>query len=482
MRVLRRASSAYLLRHPWQLLTALAGICVGVGVMVAVDLATESARRAFLLSVDAINGEATHQVVAGPGGVDEALYVELRAERGFDNVAPVVEAWVDAGGRSLHLMGVDIFAERAFRTWSLAGAAERDVLAAGESGGDEAVRRLLTLPGAAVLAAGVAESLEIGIGDAFRLTVRGRSVEARLVALMESAADRRLDDLLITDIATAQEWLGQSGRLSRIDVRAPGTGAVERLGKALPAGVQLLPAAQRTRAVGDMSAAFMTNLTAMSLLALLVGVFLIYNSVSFAVLQRRRLLGILRALGLTRGQVLSLILGESLLLGVLGTALGLGLGLWLGGELLSLVARSINDLYFVVNVTTITVSGGSAARGVLAGVGATLLAALVPAAEAASFAPRLALARSALEERTGRLLPLVALGGILLAAAAVLLLQTSGKSLVGALAALFLLILGLALNVPVVVRAAARLAAPLAALAGVDQLGLLIVQPGMAAE
>src|SRR5690606_36347501 len=98
-------------------------------------------------------------------------------------------------------------------------------------------------------------------------------------------------------------------RLSRIDVRAPGTGAVERLEKALPAGVQLLPAAQRTRAVGDMSAAFMTNLTAMSLLALLVGVFLIYNSVSFAVLQRRRLLGILRALGLTRGQVLSLILG-----------------------------------------------------------------------------------------------------------------------------------------------------------------------------
>jgi putative ABC transport system permease protein len=72
--ILHRASFGYLSRHPWQLALALLGICVGVAVIVAVDLVSESARRAFALSMDTINGEATHQIVAGPRGVDEALY------------------------------------------------------------------------------------------------------------------------------------------------------------------------------------------------------------------------------------------------------------------------------------------------------------------------------------------------------------------------------------------------------------------------
>jgi putative ABC transport system permease protein len=156
----------------------------------------------------------------------------------------------------------------------------------------------------------------------------------------------------------------------------------------------------------------MTNLTAMSLLALLVGIFLIYNSVGFAVLQRRGLIGVLRALGVTRQQVFALILTEGAVLGLVGATLGVMLGSWLGEHLLVLVSRSINDFYFRVSVSDVVISPFSVGKGLLAGLGATLIAAAVPAVEATSYQPRLALARSVLELRTARLLPVITIAGV----------------------------------------------------------------------
>src|SRR5690606_2252228 len=214
---------------------------------------------------------------------------------------------------------------------------------------------------------------------------------------------------------TAQRWLGRPGKLSRIDVRIAGRDSavdLERIRAMLPAEAMLLPAAARTQSVGEMSDAFMTNLTAMSFLALLIGIFLIYNSVGFAVLQSRILIGVLRALGLARAEVFRLILAVALVLGVVGAVLGLALGFVLGEKLLVLVSQSINDLYFVVNVAEVSASPSSLAKGFVTGIAATLGAAAVPAMEAASYRPRLALSRSLLERRSGQLAPWVAAAGI----------------------------------------------------------------------
>ena len=140
---------------------------------------------------------------------------------------------------------------------------------------------------------------------------------------------RGLDGLLITDIGTAQEVLGKVGTLDRIDLIIPeGTqkeATLKRIAAILPPGARV---EQRTdSAVEEMTAAFRLNLTALSMLALLVGMFLIYNTVVFSVVQQRSVLGSLRALGVTRGQIFSIILSEAGLLGIIGTAFGLGLGL-----------------------------------------------------------------------------------------------------------------------------------------------------------
>src|SRR5713226_6855794 len=104
MPILWAASIRHLLRHPAQLVLALVGLSVGVGTIIAVDIATASSGRAFQLSSQAVNGAATHEITGGPQGVDERLYVDLKTRDGGGRqgggegvrpaLAPVVEGYV----------------------------------------------------------------------------------------------------------------------------------------------------------------------------------------------------------------------------------------------------------------------------------------------------------------------------------------------------------------------------------------------------
>jgi putative ABC transport system permease protein len=137
-----------------------------------------------------------------------------------------------------------------------------------------------------------------------------------------------------------------------------------------------------------MTSAFRINLTALSLLALVVGIFLIYNAMTFSVIQRRWLFGTLRSIGYTREQIFGMVLGEAALVGVLGSGLGLILGILLGQGAVQMVTQTINDLYFVVSVRGVQIPTPSLAKGALAGLFASVLAAAPPAWEAASVPPR----------------------------------------------------------------------------------------------
>ena len=147
----------------------------------------------------------------------------------------------------------------------------------------------------------------------------------------------------------------------------------------------------RTETAEQMTRAFRINLQALSLLALLCGAFLIYNTMTFAVVQRRPLVATLRALGATRRQILWSILREAALIGTVGVALGELAGFALGRGLVQQVSRTINDLYFVVTVRQVSIEMGTLAKGALMGLGATLGAALAPSWEASTTAPREAL-------------------------------------------------------------------------------------------
>ena len=373
-------------------------------------------------------------------------------------MAPVVEGWVhrpEERQRPLRLFGVDPFAEALFRDFT------RN-LQQGNSAGD--LGAFLTQPGAAVLSPDLLQELGLGPGDRLQVTHGGRDHHLSVVGVLEPSDDlarRSSRDLLVVDLATAQEILSFEGKLHRIDLILGGEERTpEALRELLPAGVRLATKTARSDSLEQMTRAFHLNLEALSLLALLVGMFLIYNTMTFSVVQRRALIGRLRAMGVTRREIFRMVLGEAAALGLLGSLAGAFLGTLLARGLLRLVTRTINDLYFVLHVESVAIPPESLLKGLLLGLVGTLLATLGPAREATHATPRAALQRSHLEQRTRRGLPRLLGVGIALAAFAGALLLWPTKSLLVSFGAIFFFTLGCACLVPPLTYAAARLLHP----------------------
>ena len=386
-------------RRPAQSIFFIIGVGLGVAMIVAIDLANGAANRAFSLSTETVAGKTTHQIVGGPSGLDESIYVALRQQLGYRLSAPIVEGYVVAEEldmQPMRLLGVDSFAESPFRSYlndANTGFADNNGFTA-----------FIVQPNTVLLSAVLASRYNLNAGDLIHIQVGGYRQTLQIVSVLKSDdknEQRGLDGLLITDIGTAQEILGKVGILDRIDLIIPkgtqGEATLKLITAILPPGARV---EQRTdSAVKEMTAAFRLNLTALSMLALLVGMFLIYNTVVFSVVQQRSVLGSLRALGVTRGQIFSIILSEAGLLGIIGTALGLGLGYLLGRGAVQMVTTNINDLFFVVTVRRIDFPPLTLLKGAVIGIAAALIAATLPAYEATNVPPASAIQRSHIEER-----------------------------------------------------------------------------------
>ena len=431
-----------LVRRPLHTGLMILGVALGVAVVIAIDLANTSASRGFARSTEAVVGRATHQVLGGPSGLAQDVLRRIRVEGGLRTSTPVVEGFVSALDRDrqpLRVLGVDVLSEAPFRSHLGEG-----------SLADPGFERLVVDDGAVFLGSNLADRHRLSLGDGLRVRVQDR-IETLVVAGILHSRDPReaasLDGLLIMDVGRAQRLFRLGDRITRIDLVASQAEA-DTVVAVLPSGVRLVDAHEQSAAVGQLTAAFQLNLTALSLLALLVGMLLIYNTVMFSVVQRRAVLGTLRLIGVTGEQVFSLVLLETLAASAVGVVLGLGLGYVLGQGAVRLVTRTINDLYYVVSVTSAPLTAASVAKGVVLGLGTGALAAIAPALEAARVEPIEALRPSRLESLGRHLVPRVALAGALLALFGAALLAVAGRSLILSFAGFFAIVLGLALVAP----------------------------------
>ena len=451
-------SFRHLLRHPVQLLLALLGLALGVATIVAVDVATGSAARAFELSLAAVQGPATHELDGGPAGIDEAWYVQLVRTLHVVRANPVVEGYVTTGDEALQLLGVDPLAAAGFA----AGAGTPDGAVQGpamvlDSAG--ILAQWLSGAGAALLTRDTATQLGLRPGASFPVDAGGHVLQGHLLGVLGDAGGG-LAAVMLTDVSTAQQWLGLQGRLTRVDLRVPAGAAaaaeLSQLRRELPPGVTLNEAAQRARAGLDMTQAFNTNLRALSLLALLVGLFLVYGTMSFAIVQRRRTLGILRALGATRAQLLRIILLEATGLAIIGGVLGLAAGTLIGRTLVGMVSRTINDLYYVLAVNSVTLPPGEPLLAIGAAVAVALLAAAAPALEAIHTTPQLTLRASVLEGRARRVAAVLLGLSVLLAVGCVIIVLSTQRSVLAGFGALVLAMLSVAAATPAMLYGCAR--------------------------
>lgn len=483
IRVLHQIGIRYLFRHRLQSILMILGIMLGVAVMVAIDLANASASRAFDLSTDAIAGKATHQIVSTPNGIPEDFYVQLLRARLPITVAPVISEYAvtDAlGDRPFTLLGIDPFAESPFRNYL------------GNTEGTDLPQLItfLTQPGAILLSKDVAQRYGYsGCGTysldnekpqqcSLALEISGYLRDATVTGLLDppdALSAQALDNIILADISTAQELTGRLGRIDRIDLIIPDdmTGRMDndlvkkleqQIAALLPEGAVLQTVSSRSGAIKEMTSAFRVNLTALSLLALLVGLFLIYNTMTFSVVQRRPMFGVLRCIGVTRQEIFVLILVEAIFVGFIGSALGLILGVLMGQAALRLVSQTINDLFFVISVRGVQVPIESLLKGSIIGLLSTALTALPPAWEAATVPPRSALYRSGLEDKAQKAVFVSAWGGAILGVVGCfVLLGIPSNNLVISFSGTFAIIVGLAMLTPLTTRAIMSFIAPISA-------------------
>lgn len=438
----------YLFSHPLQTALMLLGISLGVAVAVSVDVANASASRAFDLSVEAVAGRSTHYISGGPSGLPEQLYVDLRRSDIDIPMAPVLSQLVTSpqlGDSALQLLGIDPFAEQPFRSYLYSDETRANA---------DQIGAFYSVPGAILISNDLASAFALETGNIIELNIGGILQPAYIAGLIEPRDElsrRALQNLILADISTVQELSSRLGVLERIDLILPDEGrdaALAELETALPASAQVLPSEGRSQAVEQMTSAFRTNLTALSLLGLVVGLFLIYNTMTFSVVQRRQTFGTLRALGVSANEIFTLVLGEALIVGIVGSGLGILLGIALGRGAVDQVSQTINDVFFTLTVRDVTLPASSLIKGGALGLAATFLAALLPAWEAAKSPPRRILSRSQLELISNKILGRAALLGALAALGSGVLLATTELGLIASFACTFGVTIGLALTTP----------------------------------
>lgn len=467
MRLLTRSSVRYWTGHRLQTGLSILGVALGVAVVLSIDMAIEASREGFRISAEAVGGRATHTLTRGGGGLPDRWLGVVRRDLGVRMSAPVVEGFArseQVPGRTLRVLGVDPLSEAPFRSYVAGGA------------NDRGVGRFLSDPFAVYVSAALAGAAGLVEGDPFEVTAAGQTWTLSVAEVVEPADDLQragLADVLLMDIAGAQEVLGMVGTLTRIDLRLE-EGDVLPLDSLIDAGLLtadavIEPTGTRSETLRGMIGAFDVNLTALSLLGLVFGMFLIYNAVTFSVVQRRTLFGRLRALGVTRGELVRLILREAAVVGVVGAALGVVMGVVLSRGLVGMVSRTINDLYFAVSVSGVSLDPVLLVKAAGLGLGATLVASLPPALEAAGTNARLATLRSHVEARARRWVPRIAAGGLVAAGLGGVMLSIPTRSLVVSFTALFAIITGLALATPAGTLLVVRAARPaLSALLGIE--------------
>ncbi|MHB8834464.1 MAG: ABC transporter permease [Candidatus Methylomirabilia bacterium] len=429
MKPVTRAFLRELLRHRVLAALQVFGVACGVAAAVGMSLSARTALASFERAVAFLQGAATHTIERPAGPLEETLLADLARDPAVRALAPVLDRRLRLGtGELVRLLGVDPFLDAAMRPGLFEGSAQ----------GDGARGRFIALlggPPAVLMERGLADALGLAPG-ATLATARGRVLLAGLFASPTG------EPLAVMDIGQAQRLLGVAGVVDRVDlILDDEAGFRKRRG----AGFLVQSGRERAQTMAAMIGAFRVNLLSLSLLALLVGVFLVYNTAMFAVVSRRHDAGVLRSLGAGRGEIAAAFGVEILVLGVAGGALGGTLGFLLSRLLTATVGGTISTLYFLLRPSppqwTWWIPAAGAALGCVAG----LLGALAPLIALARTFPVQLLGRRApvREERRGA--RVAALAGCALAAASLGVLALPGAGVALGIAGAFGVLLGLIL-------------------------------------
>lgn len=401
--------------HPARVGLSAVAVALGVALYVSSDTSNYSAEKAFQFSNERLRGEAQLQVMRGRNvAMDESAIPLVDAVAGVRG-APIIQVGATMpdfhGAGTMTILGLDLKRESGFRRWEVASAASADPGAASSSAPNAkpSINALAFAFGDAIIITrtfAAARALELGAK--FRIDTPEGAKQVVVGAILEDkgAAEALGGAVAVMEIRSVQRLFGMKGKVDRIDVvvedkpgdkpgdKAESAGATDaavkaaqaRLAAALGPGYLVEPPPS-SNAMMDDAMARVKAFMGISMVAVLVAIFIIYNSVSISVVERVREIGTLRAMGATRGQIFTVIVLEWLLVGLVGSALGLAGGYALASALLHWTVKEINNMTPLIVLREVTIPTRAIIGGAALGMLTTMAASILPAAQAMRFAP-----------------------------------------------------------------------------------------------
>jgi putative ABC transport system permease protein len=428
--LLRYISLRHIKYQKAQTLLALAGISLGVAAIVSIGIVNKSVLRSFEVSFRNATGRAALQITGAQSGFPEAILDQVRSVAGVEYAVPVVDTdgLLAAGKeRSIMILGVDVLIDGQIRSYSLAE----------ESADIPDPLLFLARPDSILVTKALAEREGIVMDQMLQVeTVRGTlSFRVRGILNPEGPAKVMGGNLAVMDIYAAQMAFGKEGRIDRVDVSLLRDEDLEevrrRIEAALPPGYTVDTPAGRTRQIAGMLSKFQTGLNLISIFAIVVGMYLIYNAVSITIVRRRKEIGILRALGVARGQIMRLFLAEILLISIFASVLGVGMGILVAGSIVGVLGKIVSLWYARTAVTGISITWLHPVVGIACGIAASLAASVFPVLAGSRISPVSAIRSAPWSEEgyfTGKRLNIAAAFFILLAVMVYCLYRFAGFS------------------------------------------------------
>ena len=377
--------------HRLRLLLTTMGIALGVAVFFAIRTANITLLDSLRLTVEKVAGKATLQITAGETGFPEEVLDKVRATPGVKVAEPIIEVIARTGFAeegNLLILGVDTAGDQQLRDYQFDKSKTQVA--------DQLV--FLAQPNSIVLSRAFANRHSLKIGDTFPLyTSLGRK-EFTVQGIFEPVGIGEVfgGNIAIMDVYSAQVVFNRGRNFDRIDLMNSPDVPVETVQKnlraKLPAGLEIVPPQSRGQDLESAVTAMRVGLTITSFTALLVGIYIIFNSFTIAINQRWKEIGILRAVGVERRNINLMFLFEAFLMGVFGSLLGIAVGYYLAAIGVKVMANMASAIYgFMSTSTPVVFSMRYALISFALGVGTSIFGAWFPARAASQLDPTMAL-------------------------------------------------------------------------------------------
>lgn len=378
-------------RHKLRLALTTAGIALGVATFFAIQSANQTLVDSLNVTIEKLAGKATLQIVSAEAGFPMETVKAAREVSGVKIAEPVTETLATTtlgGGTRLLIMGLDTASDLALYndTVDQANFVVKNPLAFSNKKDSVAVTRTF------------AERFGLKDGDKFTVDVQTGKVELTVRGVFASAGIGEVYDgnVAVMDIYSAQDVFGRPNKIDRIDIATDPNADVDAVQRELAAklgsGVDVVRPNLRGKSLENSVTTLHVGFTIMSILALSIGIFIIFNSFSISVNQRWKEIAILRSIGVERGGIKWMFIAESIILGLVGSAMGVAAGYLMAIAALDAVIRVSAKIYgFVATASELRFDYTFAAGAFVLGLAASIVAAWVPAGNAASLEPAFAL-------------------------------------------------------------------------------------------